>query len=163
MMPDRKCVTVNRRGVSVMEIMIALGLMAVLFVPIFQVYLGSVRFTQYSGEKITANSFALSLITTIQSGETSELLDNEDLSSQYQVTQNSATTYRIEPKVTDGSLFALATTKKATTSSYHIPKVNIDLTQESLLFSQTLDFYLVSLAVYQEAELIGIYQASEMH
>lgn len=151
----------SRRGLSMLEIIISLGLLAILSLPIYQVYIASVRFTEYSGEKIEASNFGLSLIAVIEAGRTPDINTNVDLSSEFEVQSEGQNAYRISPK-DDQPHYALVDVEQATGSPYTIPSADFDLVEDNHLYRDSSELYLVEIRVMLGEELIATYLTSDI-
>jgi hypothetical protein len=146
-----------------LEIIISLGLLAILSLPIYRVYIASVRFTEYSGEKIEASNFGLSLVAVIEAGSSPDINNNDDLNSEFEVQSEGQNTYRISPK-DDQPHYALVDVEQATGSPYTIPRANFDLALDgdSHLYRASNELYLIEVQVMLRDELIATYLTSDI-
>ena len=144
-----------------LEIIISLGLLAILSLPIYQVYIASVRITDYSAEKIEASNFGLSLVAIIEAGKSPDLDTNDDLSSEFDVQSEDQNTYRISPK-DDQPHYSLVEVEKATGSPYTIPSANFDLVEDNQLRRDSNQLYLIEVRVMLGEELIATYLTSDI-
>lgn len=150
----------GRRGMTLLEIVLALGLLSILIVPIYQLFFASVTFTQYASGKIEASNAALDALAMVEAGGTHNLSANADLSTRFSVTQLDADSYRIEPADATQTYHMEANVREAGRSPFLVPTVNFSLAEGNYLRSSNNALYLIQVDLYRESEHLGTYYTS---
>lgn len=137
----------DRRGMTLVEVLVTLSLLAVLAVPLHRFFLVSFQATRLSAVAVEATQEAATVAARIRSAGSRDLAGIPSLDRDYEIVALSDTQFRLSPRERRGAGVVDVRIAPAAGSPFYRPGAGFDLLEDDLLRGRSSGLYLVRVRV----------------